>query len=465
MINNHQDLDIAALVVVDEVRKSLQELSSVVGRVNNILTILFHHVVIHFTGVLMVRELGSEEYADAPFPWVNSKYAANPYLLKLSQFGQQPQGKRKFNWLKNSGVLPLEIGNSIPYGYGKHLMWERCMKILAGNETFVRAFLPNRKLQVDCFCELVDTLCKNFNIQCGDAVLQNWIRHIDAHTVDDQSANKANGVILGTRNEFENRKKAVNFMGQGKKVIGITHGEISNSIYDEPVYGYSDLTLCTTLVDYGDYDELGTLNRPLINPNKVLRRSSDVVLDLYVRNEQILPIPLVTGEVLYVPTMYQNNYLYGPFHACPNHRYFQWQRALVKTIPEIVVKTHPKSRTQYDLGIPVETRRLEDCIGAYNVIIFDYLATGAVLSMFTQVPVIYFDIGLRRISKKFTADISQRCQVIKIEWNNDLEDQIATGVSNYQKSGSWSNIQMEKYAISSYEKYSHIHMARSLVIG
>ena len=464
MIKNHKDLDIAALVVVDEARKSLQELSSVVGCVNNIFTIFFHHIVIHFTGVLMVRELSTEEYADAPFPWVNSKYADSPYLLSPSQFGQQPQEKRKYHWLKNNGVLPLEIGNSIPYGYGKHLVLERCMKILAGNETFVRVFLPNRKLQMDCFCNLVHTFCKNFDIQCGDAVLQNWIRHIAAHTVDGQSENKANGVILGTRNEFENRKKAVNFMGQGKKVIGITHGEISNSIYDEPVYGYSDLTLCTTLVDYGDYDELGTLNSPLIDPNKVLRRSSDVVLDLYVRSEEILPIPFVTGEVLYVPTMYQNNYLYGPFHACPNNRYFQWQRALVKTIPEIIVKTHPKSRIQYDLGMPVETRRLEDCIGAYNVIIFDYLATGAVLSMFTKVPVIYFDIGLRRISKTFTADILQRCKVIKIEWNNDLEDQIATGVSSYQNSGSWSNVQMEKYAISSHEKYSHIHMARSVIM-
>ena len=443
-----KDSDAAALFIVDTVKHSRNELALSVGGITNIFTVFFHHIVIHFTGILMVREISGETYLEAPFPWVDSKYSIMPYALTPERFGPKTEGQRYSDWMKKFGMLPIEIGNSIPYGYRKSQLLDKSLKFLARNEAFARVFLPNRNIQIESVCSVIESLCREFNIPQMDFIVKNWLHHLEVHTSANPSVISAKGIILGTRNEFENRKKAVNFMGQDKEVVGITHGEISNSVYDEPVYGYSDLTLCTTLVDYGDYDKSGSLNTPLIDPIKNLRRSSGVVTDYYVRSERITPRKLVDSRVLYVPTMYQNNYLYGPFHACQNERYYKWQQALVRAIPDIIVKHHPKSRSEFDLRAAVEYRRLEDCLNQYEVIIFDYLATGAVLSMFTQVPVIYFDIGLRRVSTAFSRDIMRRCKVVTIDMANNLEDQIVDGLSDYHQSGNWSNTQLEKYSIA-----------------
>ena len=136
----------------------------------------------------------------------------------------------------------------------------------------------------------------------------------------------------------------------------------------------------------------------------------------------------------------------------------------MKVIPDIVVKNHPKSRSNFGLGAVVENRRLEDCLNRYEVIIFDYLATGAVLSMFTKVPVIYFDIGLRRVSTAFSRDIMRRCKVVTIDLENNLEDQIVDGLSDYHHSGNWSNTQLEKYSIAREETFSPLKAVGAMAI-
>ena len=65
---------------------------------------------------------------------------------------------------------------------------------------------------------------------------------------------------------------------------------------------------------------------------------------------------------------------------------------------------------------------LEECIEDYDVLMFDFFATGAVHAIFSDKPVIYFDIGLRSLNKQFAYDLRQRCTVVNIdfdaEWKN-----------------------------------------------
>ena len=117
-----------------------------------------------------------------------------------------------------------------------------------------------------------------------------------------------------------------------------------------------------------------------------------------------------------------------------------------------------------DLGVSEENRRLEDCINEYEIFIIDYLATGAILSLFTDSPVIYFNIGLRRPSKSFRTDLEQRCLVVPVELSFNLKDQIMNGLFAYSDSSrTWSNIGLKKYSIPAQATYHPIKVIQELI--
>jgi hypothetical protein len=65
--------------------------------------------------------------------------------------------------------------------------------------------------------------------------------------------------------------------------------------------------------------------------------------------------------------------------------------------------------------VPIDWRQLDTCIPEYDVLVFDYFATGAMLALMSDKPVIYFDIGLRNLRDDFIADLKRRCEYVKID--------------------------------------------------
>ena len=86
------------------------------------------------------------------------------------------------------------------------------------------------------------------------------------------------------------------------------------------------------------------------------------------------------------------------------------------------------------------------------------------LANFLKVPVIYFDIGLRRVTTAFSRDIMRRCKVVTIDMANNLEGQIVEGLSDYHQSGNWSNTQLEKYSIAREETFSPLKTVGAMTI-
>ena len=83
------------------------------------------------------------------------------------------------------------------------------------------------------------------------------------------------------------------------------------------------------------------------------------------------------------------------------------------------------------------------------------MATSAVLSIISEKPTIYFDIGLRRLSERFERDLRARCEYGKIDINGDLHEQIQACLEKYScERRSWSNVNMEKYVINDDASFS-----------
>ena len=443
-----EDTDVLAFEICAKLQQRYDQVATEYSSSGNIIGVFFHDLVIHFTGIIIHRNTVNDYGGVAQFPWVNKKYAITPERVEEPSFLSAPDNLGLRELIKSLRFIPVAVGQSIPLGYGYQQYIGKVLKIILPHLGWTRCFIPGRKAQFILLEELILELCKEYQIKNSKIVCENWKRYADLHITDKQTVVKEKGILVGTRNNLHNRKLAINFLQQEKEVIGFTHGEISNHVLDEPVYGYSDKTLCTTLVDYGTFSPDVVSFPPIIKPIKECRRSSPVVAQVYQRSERIEYQGSREVRNLFIPTIYQQNFLYGPKHAYESQEYYRWHQTLEQCIPNLTTKLHPKTRFRPKFECEVENRMLENCIEDYDVLIFDFFATGAVHAIFSDKPVIYFDIGLRSLNKQFMHDLKQRCTVINIDFALGWEEQIQSGLQQYEaERRTCSNTGLEKYAL------------------
>ena len=327
-------------------------------------------------------------------------------------------------------------------------------------------FLPGRATQLTILEELIHDLCRDYDISNRDIVSENWKQYAGFHTTDKQERTWGKGVMIGTRNNLHNRKLALNYLQQGKEVVAITHGEVANSVMDEPPFGYAERTLCTTLIDYGDFDADGQYNVPIFQPRQRFYRSAPVARSIHRPSDNICPPIRQSCRALYIPTTYTGNGLYGPFHIYEDSLYKRWQQVLFKSFPGLTLKAHPKSRSEPPASLTVERRRLEDCMDDYELIVFDYFATGSMLALVSDKPVIYFDIGLRRLHPKFVRELKSRCEHAKIDLNSDISRQVKATLARFWSGGaSQTNTGIAPYALCEESQFSWFGLFKSVARG
>jgi len=464
---NLQETDRVSLALVEVLKSRFQETTTVVGPVGNLYTVFFHDLMLHFSGILIHR-IAREHYRDpVQFPRVNKHYALSPYSVSSQDLVPSPSGRRLKTLVRRLPLSRVALGEALPFGYGQGQVTSKIINLLGSFKPFVRAHLPKQREQIDSLLDTVDEVCRLYEIPRRGIVRENWCRYAKFHTTEIQAPLRERGIILGTRNNLQNRKLAVNYLQQDKEVVAITHGEVSNSVMDEPPFGYSERTLCTTLIDYGDFDEDGDYNRALLNPVQRFYRSAPTVAGQYRSSSRIRRPDPSRCRTLYIPTTYSGNDLYGPFHIYEDAVYRQWQSILFEVLPRLTMKTHPQSK--YEPSVPgalIERRQLEECIADYDLLVFDYFATGAVLAVMSNKPVIYFDIGLRRLAPKFATDLRDRCEYAKISLSSDMRKQCADAMEKFWSADrEWSNSEIFQYSMCEEEHFHWPSLFKAVSTG
>lgn len=461
-----QSIDTDLLVIIELIKKRFQTLSMEVGPIGNIFTIFMHDLVVHFSGILMHRA-ALERYPDeVKFPWVNKNYALLPYTTDIHTNGRLNLANQLKSSLRRLPLSRVALGSALPFGYRQEWFAAKAINLLASYKPFVQAYLPQRNQQIDGLLDFVIDLCRLHGIPRVETVRENWQQYCAFHTSDEQPVFREHGILLGTRNNLENRKLAVNYLQQGKEVIAITHGEVANSVMDEPPFGYSERTLCTTLIDFGDFDCDGEYNAPLISPRQRFYRSAPVARSIHRPCDDIQLPNRQYCRALYIPTTYTGNGLYGPFHIYEDALYRRWQQALFGTFPGLTLKAHPKSRSQPPADIRVERRQLEACILDYELLVFDYFATGSMLALMSDKPVIYFDIGLRRLHPNFIKDLKSRCEYAKIDLAHNMEEQVRVALVCIRSAGVVrSNLAMAHYALCERPSFNWLELFSAAASG
>jgi len=461
-----RSIDTDSLGIVSMIRERYETIGQDVGPVGNIYMVFMHDLVVHFTGILMHR-VAREYYSDSvQFPWIDKKYALAPFLVDSIGNGYAGRHYSLYSRLRRLPLSRAALGEALPFGYQQDRMVAKLVNLLGSYKPFVQAYLPNRHDQIWDLLDCVSELCRLHGIPNSETVRHNWRRYVDIHSTQQQSVIKERGLLLGTRNSLQNRKLAVNYLQQDKEVVAVSHGEVANSVMDEPPFGYSERTLCTTLVDYGDFDSDGEYNVPLIPPRRLIKRDAPVVRSIHQANSEIRLSTRQFSRALYIPTTYSGNGLYGPFHIYEDAVYSRWQQALFESLPTLTMKVHPKSRSQPPANVSLEIRQLENCIQDYELFVFDYFATGSMLALMTPKPVIYFDIGLRRLHRMFEQDIKSRCEYAKIDLCGDLSNQVIGALDRFLlEEKTRNNNVIAQYALCQESRFNWLNLLKSVARG
>jgi len=128
-----------------------------------------------------------------------------------------------------------------------------------------------------------------------------------------------------------------------------------------------------------------------------------------------------------------------------------WQSELVKKIPEVTFKAHPKTRSLMGMeqSVRIETKTLENCLDEYDIFILDYFSTAMTLAMHSNKPIVFFDIGLRNMTEEFLVFVKERCFYTVINMTEELSGQIAHALDQYALSNcTWSNKGLGKYSLN-----------------
>ncbi len=446
-------LDEESLAIYDYLYEYYEYVSETYDQYGNIIGLCFHDLIAHFSGILFFREKVSAPSYKILFPYVNEIYSAAPFQVSRSDYiSYLPRDGGLRQSLRERQILPVAIGSGISWGHKQRRYFRRLLSLLTAQQKFTECFLVSRSKQIDILTDCIQGLCQQYSIPNSAVVENNWRDFVTYHTTEVQHCERAKGAIVGSRVNLENRKVAINFLQQGKKVIAYTHGEISNEIMDEPAVGYGELGLCSTLVEYGKYRHRGKYNRPLVPPETTACRTSEVVRNIYRRTDTIGVTSRSEAKWLYVPTGYGDHSRYGPFRGPGDNFYKKWQEDLVRCFPNVTTKVHPKDQS-YDGG-KIETRLLEECITEYDVLIYDYYSTAMTIGIFTDKPIIYFDIGSRNMSEEFRRDLKKRIFFCEIDLSGENTEQITDFKIAFEQVGiEWSNKHLAKYSIADGKNY------------
>jgi hypothetical protein len=456
-----KDTDSSINRVVQQLFARERELRQAVKTRGNMLTMFFHELLIHFSGILIQREYQSTSGSEPTFPYVNHAYGTHPYTYDFSKNRSTHKNNRLSAVLHRMRVLPVARGEAIPFGHKQDRLQSIFVNALTAHQGPETGFVSRLSLQVDALESLIREICLEQMINGADTVVTNWSQYVRTHCSPQQVKVAAERLIIGNRQNLQNRKLAQNYIEQNKEVIAFTHGEISSTVFTEPMYDYAERGLCTHLVDYGNVKQPKRANI-LLPPQRISSRSSSIARSVFSHSEEITGKQFTNAKTLYVPTTYVGDYIYGPSHAYHDSVYQEWHQAIGSVIPSVVFKTHPKSKATFPFLFNTDRRWLDDCISEYDIYILDYFATSTVRACLTDKPIIYFDIGLRPLTETFIRVLKKRCFYWKIDINGNLKEQLNEALTRFQTPGNcWSNMDIAEYCIASPQTLSW----REILIG
>lgn len=234
-------------------------------------------------------------------------------------------------------------------------------------------------------------------------------------------------IVTSTLGKLEARTVALHAKSLGIPVMTIHHGG-AYQLHDDPFFSLNEELIPDSYVVYGR-QYLETISCRSSNLSglrqKLFSRSDSHIASLYNPNEKIDSIVSLNGmTAIYIANTMEGR-RYGPFRDVHPYIYLQWQEQLLawlekQTCLRPLVRLHPKRRSQrYDpAGYDILDGDMKEVIDIADIFIIDYPTTSLSYVAATQKPVMFFDIGLRRLYSEVIENTKRRCLYAEVDMHN-----------------------------------------------
>ena len=239
------------------------------------------------------------------------------------------------------------------------------------------------------------------------------------------SDNSVDLLITGSLGEMETRLYTLQAQERNIPVITVSHGAFH--AYDEPWWPLYENKLPDAKIMYGLIDKQKI--RDSVNTNLVGRS-----IRLYSRSDSYVQSIYKGGEINRVPSLHVLKAVhlsagggwqkerYGPYRDVHPATYLRWQEMLLAWLEEQTgrrpfVRLHPKrDLTRYDPeGYQNLDGDMSNVLDVADVFVIDFPTTSLAYIAATSKPVLFFDIGLRRLHPNALNAIRGRCHYASVD--------------------------------------------------
>lgn len=233
-------------------------------------------------------------------------------------------------------------------------------------------------------------------------------------------------VVTGTLGHLRPRVVAIQARSRGIPVLTLHHGA-HYFIFNEPYHALYEDALPDVKVVYGSIEEqrnLGTLGKTVNLGGRSIQlySRSDPNVQRLFREGGIRSLSSLDNLIaVYIA----NNYMglrYGPYRDVHPSTYLAWQEQLLawlekQTGRRPLVRLHPKRpSTRYDpAGYEFLNGDMSEVLNLADVFVIDYPTTPLAYIAATDKPILFFDIGLRRLHPAALEAVRGRCHYAAVD--------------------------------------------------
>tara|TARA_B100000795_G_C22794671_1_gene438727 strand:- start:757 stop:2163 length:1407 start_codon:yes stop_codon:yes gene_type:complete len=408
------------------------------GHYLNVFGIFMHEIMIYLSNFVQIKNSKSQYDYEIEFPFLNSNYIEYPFEVNNSNLNKlRPQSFKRL--LVKALFFFFRFGKKCSYSNdisGEVLKFStsHLFKIQMEYINDVKCFLPNKDDQFSKLNKFLYRFCEKNEVKNSEIFCNNFISYIDQFIQDKPPVINSALFLSSSNLILNNRIIASHFLENNKSVIAFAHGEHDMLALDDPASGYGEMSYCTYFVSYGSNNLVyEKYNKPLKGHSPIIKRRDSAIVRSFYKSSKI-NTQKDSDNGLYIANGFNANYKWGPFQHHDDEFYMEWQNILYSINNNLAYKSHPSSRSN---EIPLKASTILDGnlnkinLQKYGYIVIDFFSTAMAVSSASNLPIIYFNLGLMNLNDKAKSDLKKRVYWVDINLKGDIKEQVTSGFKGF----------------------------------
>jgi hypothetical protein len=254
---------------------------------------------------------------------------------------------------------------------------------------------------------------------------ENFINYIKPYFSKERfKIDNSDFLLVGTNSILENRVTSANYLLNKRQVISFNHTNYNTLIIDEPHQEYAEHVFCSYYVDYGSIKkQIKTFKSNFLYPKKIIHLNNTTI------NKSTLS-DNIKEIIIYIPDSFNGDERHGPYREMDDKKYYTFQRKLLNSKKNILIKSHPKTKEVYKNNFKHDNKKvlsddLSYLIKKHNFFIIDRISQAFFKIACSDAKILYFNLGRRKIKKEILNEIEKRAYVVNIDPYNINKNKIA----------------------------------------